>query len=96
MFLLPLLKPFPAADEDFNGTSIHGTFESGSFAGNRLYFHIPIFDDHIVEDCEYFNVSLVGPDLEIHIDTAVVKIFDDDCKFKSMDFISAWACYLMA
>ena len=70
-----------AADVDFNGTSpIHATFYNGSVAGDRFYIHIPIFDDHVVEDYEYFNVSLSGSDLEIHIETAIVKIIDDDCK----------------
>ena len=67
------------AGEDFDGTTpLIAYFHSGQLAGERLYFHIPIFDDTHLEKNESFYVLLYSDDAEIHIEKAVVYIVDDD------------------
>ena len=69
------------AGDDFNGTSpLHKTFSSGSKVGARLYFDIPIFDDEIVEDDEFFSVVLNDTGLMVHIKTSYIQITDNDSK----------------
>ena len=59
---------------------LHILFPAGTIVGFRRYFFIEILDDSIVEQTEYFNVSLFDSvnDSEFHIDEASVRILDDD------------------
>ena len=60
------------------------TFVSGSNAGERVYFDIPIFDDDVVEMEEFFSVVLeTDTDSMIHTATATVQIKDSDSKQSS-------------
>ena len=68
------------AGTDFDATSpLTQTFVNGSTVGDRVYFNIPIFDDDIVENEEFFS-ALLNADAKIHIDTAYVQITDNDSK----------------
>ena len=69
-----------AANSDFVGVSYpHILIPAGTIVGFRFYFYIEILDDSIVEQTEYFNVSLFDNvnDSEFHIDEASVRILDD-------------------
>ena len=71
-----------AAYVDFNGTSpLYETFRSGSVPGDRICFHIEIFEDNILEENEIFHVSLSDDGVRVHIQEAIVYIQDDDCKY---------------
>ena len=71
---------FLTADNlDFTGQTIDFTYDSSN-AGSRLCFVVPITDDMVVENREFFTCQLTSsdPSVDLHPDEAEAVIDDDD------------------
>ena len=63
----------------------------------EICFRFTIIDDDCVEDKEYFEVELVSSDsyVDIHISSATVTIWDNDCKWLSLVVIGEFYAFFV-
>ena len=94
LFLISLYL-FLSDGSDFNSPAVlNGALAVG---GNvEICFRFTIIDDDCVEDKESFEVELVSSDsyVDIHISSATVTIWDNDCEWLSLVVIGEFYAFL--